>query len=188
MTDPSKGLLPQLVEVLSALADSQELLTNRIRTAHLELVSIHLTDGAGSWRALPLNPGGPTELPVVATAHIPAPEVGELFTPDRNRLSTQSSTDPGVSVSNRDIEGWCVILNDPEVVAPPNMATEITTSVHQHDVAQQATPSQADDLRVTRRNDTTIESGDRRYNFFDELDAQLADLGTAENGSEETGS
>lgn len=188
VTTPSKGLLPQLVEVLYALADSQERLTSRIRTAHVELLGVHPADGAGSsFRAPPLNPGGPAELPVVSTPQVPAREVGELFTSGRSGLSTESSADPGESTSIPGIGGSGAFLNDPEVVAPPNMPTEITTAVNQHDVSQQATPSQPDDLRA-RQDETTIERGDRSYNFFDELDARLADLRNAENASEETGS
>lgn len=44
MTDlSSKGLLPQLVHVLRSLADSQELLTQRIRSASLEHIRVHST-------------------------------------------------------------------------------------------------------------------------------------------------
>lgn len=187
VTNHSRGLLPQLVDVLYALAESQALLTNRIRRAHLELLGIHPTDGARSWQALPLNPGGPAELPPVAAAPVPARHVGELITPDQSGGSTERSADPCETDSNSGIEPRGVIPNDPEVATPPKLPTETATSAHQHEVSQHATRSQPDDLRATRRDETTMERGVRSYNFFDELDTRLADLGNCESKSEEAG-
>lgn len=185
VTSPSKGLLPQLVEVLYALADSQELLTNRIRTAHLELLGVHPTHGAGSSRVLPPNPGAPDALPLAATAQIPAQCDGELFNP-RSGLSTGPSGVPTDSNSNFGPEGDGIISNDSEMITPPDKPTETATFVQERDPVQ-AAPPQADRPQETQREEKSIEAGVRSYNFFDELDARLADLADTEN-EQETGS
>lgn len=184
VANPSKGLLPQLVEVLYALADSQEILTDRIRIAHLEFLGIHPRDGAGSSRPIPLSPLGPPERPPIATTQTPAPGDAELFTPEPSALSTESSANPAESTSSASSEDSGGIINDPEVVAPSNMPIETATSIGQSDGSQSATPI-TDEVWVTRRDEPTTQQGDRSYNYFDELDARLADLGHSENGSEE---
>jgi hypothetical protein len=186
VTNPSNGLLPQLVDVLQALAESQQLLTDRIRRAHLELVGGPSSRVEESWQAPPLDRES-AAIPLVVTGPIPAGDMREPFARDSSELSIESTGVPSNSASNRGIEVGSITFNDQEMAAPPNTQTKATTSFAEPEANPSATPNQPNDLRTTRRDEPSTKHEDRSYNFFDELDARLAGLGDAAHGTEETG-
>lgn len=186
MTNPSKGLLPQLVEVLYALADSQELLTHRIRTAHLELVQG--PGGDESWRAAPLNPKVQAEHLFVSTDPIPGRDSVGLFVPGSTELSADLSGEPARADLSLGAAGNSHVPDDAEGVALPNMPMDATTSIDEPGDPDHPTPMQPSDFPVKGWDGTTTGPGDDGYNYFDELDARLAELGNLESRSEETGS
>lgn len=186
VTNPSKGLLPQLVDVLYALADSQELLAHRIRTAHLEFLGVHPSGCDESWPSPTLSPRRSAEFPLVTPDSIPARAILEQPFPESSEFSVEPSGDP--TDSNSDLAvGSGVTLNEAELVTPPVSPTETPMPVPEHDAPQNASPRQPHDPQITPPRDApTIEPGEVSYNFFDELDSRLADLGDSGNGSPET--
>ena len=189
MTDPSKGLLPQLVDLLRALADSQELLTDRIRRAHLEFLGVDPLTGDDLRQAAPIETERPAGYPLVASDSTEAPDIRELFSPDQVALSIGTSRTPSDSNSNLAAEDVSVNLNGREgATLPSNSSAASTTSAHEPGDPLKAPPKQPDDLTTTPQNQAPIEPGYHGYNYFDELDARLTDLGNSENGSNEHGS
>jgi hypothetical protein len=139
---PPQGLLPQLVDVLEALADSQQLLARRVRTACLE------------------QSGGP--VPVVEELP-PSPASG--FALQSVKLISRND-DSVATLAVAPTEQAAAVDPLPQAPAP---------RADNHDSASSAMPGLALP-DVTRRAATGAEPESRDYNFFDELDATLADL------------
>jgi hypothetical protein len=142
VTSSRKGLLPQLVDVLHAMADSQKLLIHRIRKAQLERLSGRPLEVDQSPPVLGLAPE-PADAPflTIPTVRIPVCEQYDSSSP----VTEEMRSDPAVA----------------------------TASIR---------------LEEARQNKRKGESGSRSYNFFDELDARLADLPGPANRADETAS
>ena len=186
VTNSSKGLLPQLVEVLYALADSQERLTNRIRTAHLELRGVLPPRRAESSRTRPVDREVPAELVHNDSVPNPARDLCEQLVLPASGLSIEKSGRLTDSASNVGVDKSTLRLDDPDPIlkTPPNLSTE--TETFDDDPAHNATAIQLDNSPASRRDEKFSGPHGRSYNYFDELDARLADLGNIENGSDAT--
>jgi hypothetical protein len=150
----SKGLLPQLIDVLRALAEGQEQLLRKIREAKLEnsSFSVHVVDRYPQAEADNRALRGPTSA---------------------NGPVNGSSSEPGIEPS---------VGRGPATAAggPPlsNPLTETQTDVGPAaDLSSEMSP-RSEGLDSARHGETTTAVGTRNhnYNFFDELDARLADL------------
>jgi hypothetical protein len=150
----SKGLLPQLIDVLRALAEGQEQLLRKVREAKLEnsSSSVHVVERYPQAEA----------------------DNGELRGPTAaNCPGNGSSSEPGIEAS---------VGRGPATApgAPPlsNPLTETQTDVGPAaDLSSDMSPG-TEGLNSARHGETATGMGTKNhnYNFFDELDARLADL------------
>jgi hypothetical protein len=160
----SKGLLPQLIDVLRALAEGQDLLVRKIRDANLEnsYSSVHVVD------------------------RYPQAEVdnGESRGPTSAICSENgSSYEPGIKATGG--RGPATAPGGPPL---PNPLTETRTDVGPPaDLSSEMSP-RTEGLNSARPGDTTtgMGTGNHNYNFFDELDARLADLQESAHRSEDS--
>ena len=183
MTDPSKGLLPQLVDVLHALADSQELLTDRIRGAHPELLGVHLREVGNS---LPQGRSDPYVPCLIATSQVPVHGPNEsLFAHTGEVAIAGPALNHTDAISNGHSQLPAITDSLADVTTQPHRLTEEAIPVAGDDIVEQATPGKPGDVENTGSEPTQVDSDNRNYNFFDELDARLAVLHGSQNGSDE---
>jgi len=186
VTNSSSGLLPQLVEVLQALTESQRFLADRIREAHLELLGVACSRGdQKTWRTSPLHREQAAR-PLVGTGPIPIGDLSTMIAGDSSELSMESRGVSSDFRSHRGVEVNVITAEDPKIATPTNTPAEATTFASES-IANQNAMGQQDDFISSSRDESPITQGDRSYNFFDELDARLADLGNSD-GSEDAGS
>jgi hypothetical protein len=148
LTDISfKGLLPQLIDVLTALAEGQELLSRKIRDAKLAY-------------------SGDSN-PVVNSMHaatsdiaIPDPLTGGTSFSSSLPIRAQSPTDQGDLGAGRPSGNGDGNGSSPR----PSSGTDLSS----------AATARTDWLNSS--DDTGTDALNYNYNFFDELDARLADL------------
>jgi hypothetical protein len=166
VTDISSiGLLPQLIDVLRALAEGQELLLRKIRDAKLENTS--------------------TSVLVVDRYPQAEADNGELRAgpTSGNCPGNGSSSEPGIEASVGPGPATAVgaaPLSDP--------LTETQTDVGPAaDLSSERTP-RTEEFNSARHDETAtgMGTGNHNYNFFDELDARLADLQDPVHRSEDS--
>jgi hypothetical protein len=185
VTSSSKGLLPQLVDLLYALADSQELLTRRIRRAQQELLGVHSSDVDGLRPTLILDQPRPCAPFLIGTSQAPATERFQSYSVDTGN-STTGPSEPCEATSTSQVcaENAPLTPTQPDSTTPLNAVdgdATSTTDLHLHEKVMSRRP---DGFAATRRDATRIDPGNPTYNFFDELDVRLADLRSSENGSD----
>jgi len=170
----SKGLLPQLTDVLHALADSHELLLCKVRSVRLEReVVLHSADGHDIPHAefldvldfVDRHPNAVVE-PFTATASIahdsiPLPEVESADLMRENRPACVDAT--AASALQADDEVRLDEFNTMHPMAPTRLDAAHPDAPH----AINAEPAGSG-------------SSNRNYNYFDELDARLSHLGRAD--------
>lgn len=184
----SKGLLPQLVEVLQALADSQELLMHKVRDVRLENMGVH--------SAAPESPGSeasPGRKP--ARAHTPARVVWnpapphertELFS-SRNTEATQLGAEADSILVHRVVES--PIVNDLPDVATSLEASRATRAPVEgvQNALHKMRLQQPSGSETTRQSVADALNAKRDYNFFDELDIRLGDLSSSDTNANGNG-
>jgi hypothetical protein len=170
----SKGLLPQLIDVLHALAEGQELLSRKVRNARLEH-NDHMTlfvqtcrqsefsDFAGP---RPFVGNGPTTSIGTLRGH-PSDNV-ELGAGPTSIESFSNGSSPE-SIGSSAVSASATV---PEAASPSNPPAASVT----HAGAAPETPARTDWLNSVPPGETTTAPLNRDYNFFDALDAKLADL------------
>jgi len=171
----SKGLLPELVDVLRALTDSQTLLAQRVRRACLEY------QGGGSPLVNERLPGqalDPSRQSRVLVAANPKPRSNQGEQPDQSvQATTSSAFDTAASTTHQGIGAATVNADRIEAPTPPSQTSgAATASVDHPDTRPRETALRPDWPESTRREDTGRPAATRDYNFFDELDAELAGL------------
>jgi hypothetical protein len=174
----SKGLLPQLIDVLRALTEGQELLSRKVRETRLE--HNRHTDPVIEGRR---QTGPPDPLrPRTFVGSGPDASIGLRRGPPSD--SIELIVGP-TSVSGFGTGPWPeqslgasepVASTVPEASSPFNPPATIVT--HADTLAAYSSESSArtDWLDTAPPGETTSGSLNRDYNFFDELDARLADL------------
>lgn len=174
----SKGLLPQLTEVLAALTESQDLLTRKVVELRKKSdVRAHDVD-----RAVDADS---RELSAIESAPVPTNEDPgpDPISGAASRVTVESSaaaadgSDQRVNQAQRDE----LALARSGHGAPPRSTTEPSEveSKWNGDTPNDAMASASRNSPDQRGNDREL--ADRDYNFFDELDARLADI---DSGSE----
>jgi hypothetical protein len=175
------GLFPQLIDVIRALTDGQELLSKKLRDVRnayadplADLDEFRYPVGSDIDGPLCLADPGPTP-PVTGPGHVEprsnfksgadhVPLDGPL--PDSAGETSQlvSLVDPVATLGESVVQSNSIstTTEQPEPVSP--------TDPGLHD-GQQRQP-----LPSSHANGTTTSPVNRDYNFFDELDARLADL------------
>jgi hypothetical protein len=183
VTGPSRGLVPQLVDLLHALTASQELLTHRVRNAHLELLGLHPSGVDESWQTQPLDPVEPQLASTAGAISTPTYDLCEPFSADTDEArKAPSALAVAASDSDPSVKGNGVSVHHHVVPAPITWPERIASV---KDDALEKERTQPKDFQTTRRDTTGLEPENRNYNFFDELDARLADLGDSEDESDE---
>lgn len=171
----SKGLLPQLIDVLHALAEGQELLSRRIRDAKVD----YARDSVPVVERCPRAESSDVATPHSLVGASPAASIGirsEAPTdkgdlgpgpPSVNGYADGSSPEPSTGATAATVN-----LTVPEAAPPSNPPVAIVTPT---DLSREAA-ARTDWLNPALPDDTATEALNRNYNFFDELDARLADL------------
>jgi hypothetical protein len=164
VTDAStKGLFPQLTEVLHALTNSHVLLLNTIQTVRLEHISavypVVGSFGEGSDAQIHEYVDYESEINALPS-QAALPEFGR-----DSRLSVAGTEVADQTVTSPSSASAEIVTPQGEVVAP----------------VSERTPLFSDATECQRVDPTDAESENRNYNFFDELDARLAGLGETES-------
>ena len=179
----TKGLLPQLTDVLNALTESHVMLLRKVQCLRLEhtnsaLSVVSLPEGYPDALFGPTTDWRPSSLVDVTTSTMlaaptatPLDEVEQ--TPSPSEIAS-SQFDRIWSTAARHDEGQGV---DQEVTSPTPATAEGTSTQRQTDTGvglEQQTPRRLDQLEGQQTQPTHTKSDRRNYNFFDELDARLA--------------
>ena len=163
---PSKGLLPQLTDVLHALADSHELLLSTLRSLRLENEALlHWADEHETPHAEFLDVVDRRSSVVVESLTAPASNAHEaVHLPEVNSADLMHANRPAF-VDTAAASALPVFdevrLDEFETMHPP-------------------APLRPDAAHVVNGEPVDAESSNRNYNYFDELDARLAHLGRAD--------
>jgi hypothetical protein len=167
----SKGLLPQLIEVLHALTQGQELLSSKIRKAELEYARVPVVDRCpqAEASAIGITPAFVGARPNASRGIRPEPSIdgGDLGAGPINGDGNVPRPGPSIASSEAHVNGT---MPGSERLSDPLAASVMPTGYPSERAAR------TDRLDSARPDDTTTELLNRNYNFFDELDARLADL------------
>jgi hypothetical protein len=182
VTDVStKGLLPQLTDVLRALTDSHALLLSKIQNVRLEQISavypVVEVHGEFSRSQVDL----PTQS-IVSTTTSPIIEVPEAVRHEAGTGASSSQIDSSEFEMSSGAHLAATDDTDHMMTSPSPAAAEVATP-HDDSVpsvsAGWALPP--DEREAQQEPATDVDSENRDYNFFDELDARIAGLGDEES-------
>jgi hypothetical protein len=181
VTDVStKGLLPQLTDVLRALTDSHALLLSKIQSVRLEQISaVHpVVEVHGEFSRFQVDL--PTQS-MVSTTTSPMIEVPEAV---HHEAGTGASSSQ-IESSEFEISSGAHLaaINDTDhMMTSPSPAAEVAPP-HDDSVPSVSVggASPPDEREAQQEQATDVDSENRNYNFFDELDARIAGLGDAES-------
>jgi hypothetical protein len=185
----TRGLFPQLTDVLHALTESHAMLLSkvqRLRDEHtnaalLVVNAIAATADTSTGRPVDLRPPPAVEaetspISLEEPRTIPVYELSSSSSPNEI-ISSVIDLTPHLAAND------CADPDTDRLVASPRPTSdEIASPRDRMDplVSSQTHP-QADRLEAEVSEPTHAESENRNYNFFDELDARLAGLGDAES-------
>ena len=163
------------IDVLHALAEGQEMLSRRIRDAKLDYArdSVPVVDrcpqAESSDTATPHSLAGASPTASIGIRSEAPTDKGDLGPgpPSVNGDAGGSSPEPSTGTTAATVN-----LTVPETAPPSNPPAAIVTPT---DLSREAT-ARTDWLNSALPDDTATEALNRNYNFFDELDARLADL------------
>jgi hypothetical protein len=182
----SKGLIPQLTEVLSVLTDTQELLLLRVRAATGE----HGQAGRRMTRQ-PLRTGS-QPMDTAGLAELRSPRrVDEEFgrtTGETNGTHREFLLEHDGPTS-RPVGG--TLLSNGKTLADvgdepgPEITSQSAVADHTTNGAAPPPPSTPREHPQRDPESANGASADRNYNFFDELDARLTDIQDLDPGPEE---
>lgn len=182
---PSKGLLPQLIDVLHALTEGQELLSRRVREARLDhngdsgpvverCGQAEPSDAGSPPSFVGSNPNASIEIRQERTSNTAELVAGPI---SPNDSGNGSSPEPSISAYAASVSA--PVLEAAAPSSPPPAMTDVGTPA---DLSSE--PSDPTDrIDSAPPVETTTASLNRDYNFFDELDSRLADLQDAPDGS-----
>ena len=176
----SKGLLPQLIDVLHALTEGQELLSRKVQEARLEHQrhTKHIVEGR--MKAQPSDPLAPR--PLVGAD--PDTSIG-ICREQQSSGSFESGAGPtsandfGNGPRPEPSHGSSTVpvsSTVTEASAPLNPPAATANYADTSAEVSSETSVQTDWPDPAPPTETTTASLNRDYNFFDELDARLADL------------
>ncbi len=176
---PSKGMLPQLIDVLHALTEGQELLSRKVRDATVEQ-GCHSVPVVERCRRAESSDSDARRTSVVTSPNASVGMRSER-TSDKTELGARESTtvddsgngsspEPNMGASAAPVIAT-VHAPSPSIPQPPIVADAASP-----DDLSRDTSVRADELNSAQSGEMTSESLNRDYNFFDELDARLADL------------
>ncbi len=175
----SKGLLPQLIDVLHALTEGQKALLRKTRDASLEYTCHSAPDVERCRQAEPSDFVTPRFL--VGTSLNASLETRREPPMDNVELGAGPNSDNSFgngSLSGRsiDVAAAPVSMTVPEAESPSNPAAPIVARAGTPTDLSSEMSARTDLLISARPGETTTAPLNRDYNFFDELDARLADL------------
>jgi|GEM_PF-4945028 len=174
----SEGLLPQLIDVLHALTEGQELLSRKVRNARLEYTSrstlvercpqVEPSDFAAPRSLVGTSPNASIGI----RQEPPTDNIESGAGPTSvNGFGNGSSPEPSIGASAAPISATV-----PEAASPSNPPATIVTHADTPADLSNETPARTDWLNSAGLGETTRAPSNRDYNFFDELDARLAGL------------
>jgi ubiquitin len=170
----SKGLLPQLIDVLHALTDGHESLARKVRDARLEYTRYSVPIVESGLQVEPAD----TRLSVGTSAHA---SIGVRRKPatkkvvlDTGETSVNGFGNGHVPEPSNGASSVPVKATVPEAVAPPDPAAIVSHAGTPAELSSEPS-ARTDGVNSARHGETTTAPVNRDYNFFDELDARLAD-------------
>lgn len=175
------GLFPQLIDVIRALTDGQELLSKKLRYirstyADPTAAAHEFRYESGSDIASPLSLAGRESTP--SAAGIQHVESRSIIESDATHVLLHEPLSTSAAETTQLVSAVDPIASFDESAAQSN---SISTTTEQPQQATPADPGLDDGLRhrplpSSQASGTTTSTANRDYNFFDELDARLADL------------
>jgi len=181
-----KGLLPQLIDVLNALAEGQQLLSRKIRIAKLDYARDSALVFDGSPEADPSDVAalrsfvGTNPAASNGAHRESATDIGDLGARQTSVNGNGSSPERSVGVSERPVN-----VEVPKTASLSTPPATVVTHADTRAANSGETSARTDRLDSAPSDDTTAEPLNRDYNFFDELDARLADLQEPTNQSDD---
>ncbi len=177
----SKGLLPQLIDVLRALTEGQVSLARRVRDARLECTCHsapdveRYTQAEASDFAAPRSFVGTSPKTSLEIRREPPTDNVELTAGPRSDDGNGNGSlpEPSIGVSSAPVS---VAISEATSPTPSNPPAPIVTRADTPADPSSDTSAQTDWLNSAWPDETTTAPSNRDYNFFDELDARLADL------------
>ena len=175
----SKGLLPQLIEVLHALIEGQDSLSRKVRDTRFEY-TCHLTPGD---ERCPQAESSDLAAPCsfVGTSPNGSIEVPREYPPDSVELGAGPTSGNGVGNGSlpepsEGVSAAPVSATVPEAASPSNpLGVTVTHACTPADRSSEM-PAPTDRPNSARPIESATAPLNRDYNFFDELDARLANL------------
>ncbi len=190
LTDTStRGLLPQLTDVLYALAESHAMLLRKVRSIRFEYseaTSSVVSFAEDSTDALIVPSTDSGQLQLVDATSWP---IMEATTATRTDRAEPTASRIGIVSSEVDRVPQAATPRDVDVrgvdgrVAPADAATADSQRSEMNAKGSTQTSSQPDGshrFEAEQSHPLAAESEGRNYNFFDDLDARLAGLGEQE--------
>ena len=182
MTDAStRGLLPQLTEVVRALSDSHALLLSKIQTVRLEQISAAYpaAEMLGETSERRMDQRTQSLVDTTTSPIMEVPGAAQAYEMESGAssgriVSSGFQTSPDHPIAATDAADHTVMSPAP----PAEIATPRDDLVASVSVPSSLVP---DGREAEQPDPTDAESENRNYNFFDELDARLAGLGDAES-------
>jgi hypothetical protein len=186
---PSKGLLHQLVEVLQALASSQDLLIQKVRSARLETSGLQSAPSPGSlvpaaWDA----DASRAQTPERSTLNLRlVANHSAMISTETVQATPHLAMSSGVTSTHVDRGPSIVIVDQPDAMSSFDPPNEMSPPVEVDHVGfSTPPPNQTSGHEPLHRNVGDSQHTNRDYNFFDELDAKLADLTDDDSASDVT--
>lgn len=185
----SKGLLPQLTDLLHALAESHELLLSKVQTVrlgHIDVVHPASSDSPhGPFLGfVDPRPSALVDTKTSTTVH------AHRASPIEEIVDIKPSTEPTRLAScgpdvGADFVAEGAQLTHAGTPGPSVESTDVVTLRHDMDAGIPVSTSTPEPPVDVHPDPMGADPEDRNYNFFDELDAKLAHLDMPEPGSEE---
>lgn len=170
------GLFPQLIDVLQALTDGQQLLLRRLRESRPDIAD-HQSQVVEE--SAPDEVPRPADTPSFSGASGASIGLGQPTSSGRTEVDESTSE----SAVYKDIlaepslepSPMTPAAGSPEAAKSQSVASTVTPVDVPADALNER-PTQTEWISSRAPNGTSTSLGSRDYNFFDELDARLADL------------
>ena len=190
MTDTSsKGLLPQLTDVLYALTDSHELLWRKLQSVRLEHMGGDQLSIEESRRAQALADAELREPALVETT-IDATTDANCASPSDEIEETTQLTPTWLGPTEFDSSSGVTagpVTGQSDTSMPSGSVTEANVLLpsHERDAAATSPAPIPTDPSTAHSDPPAAEPAERNYNFFDDLDVRLTSLKDPESESGE---
>ena len=157
------------------------MLTDRVRNADFEHLRVDVADAEQSLLAVSIDPAGTETSSLDVTGPTPTHRGPGTLTSEPGPFTTSSSELGAVdSTSNRSVMASAAIVTRHAAAASSHSPR--AAAARPGDLDAPFNTETPDQPQATSQDAEGAQQGARSYNFFDELDAKLADLHSPESG------